>query len=452
MARAFISSEFLQGDMKVDLKNLPVLLLRLQIQLNTHGMRLDTEKFTQMVERNNDVGYILKICGDMLSMNEKGNIDPESMDMVTLNQQYSKGSVEAARGKAPKLMEAKLEHRNTVVRDISRRLSMKGIDIGSDSDSDSDESSFDSAYNTAQPPARSAEFSKPRRQQRQQQQVEPRSKAGGKFRAAAKLTKLMGGPKRDDEPVQDSRSAPRSQTKSKFKSAAMAAAASPRTSKMSGRTSSYNEEQSVSSSGTGVARRTRSVDKAMNTLRSSKSSGTTSAPRYRRQSDDDRSIGSASTGGRSGTSAQRRNRSMDKALNALKMSRTSSSGGASSATRKTGSQTRRVIPGRGGMSPSRRPADDGASQSSTGARRVRRLNTSMMGDGSAPTRSASGGSLGRLRKAASVGEGTRSEATRSASGGSAGRLRRAATTGEGTRREASSTAGGRRRVRDRSFE
>jgi hypothetical protein len=144
---------------------------------------------------------------------------------------------------------------------------------------------------------------------------------------------------------------------------------------------------------------------------------------------------------------------MDKALNALRISKTSSAGSASasSVTRKSGSQARRVIPGRGGMSPSLQPSDDGASQSSSGARRVRRLNTSMMGD-SAPTRSSSGGSLGRLRKTASMGEGTRSEATRSASGGSAGRLRRAATTGEGTRREASSTAGGRRRVRDRSFE
>jgi hypothetical protein len=70
---------------------------------------------------------------------------------------------------------------------------------------------------------------------------------------------------------------------------------------------------------------------------------------------------------------------------------------------------------------------------------------------SAPTRSASGGSSGKLRRAATMGEGARSAATRSASGGSSGRLRRAATIGEGTRREASS-AGGRRRVRDRSFE
>ena len=56
MARAFISSEFLQGDMTVDLKNLPVLMLRLQIQLQSHGMSLDTQKFSEMVEKDNDVG------------------------------------------------------------------------------------------------------------------------------------------------------------------------------------------------------------------------------------------------------------------------------------------------------------------------------------------------------------------------------------------------------------
>ncbi|KAL7508730.1 hypothetical protein ACHAXN_006070, partial [Cyclotella atomus] len=476
MARAFISSEFLLGDMKVDLKNLPVLLLRLQIQLNSHGMRLDTEKFTEMVRRDNDVGTILKMCGDMLSVNDKGSIDPDTMDMVTLDQQYSKGSVEAARGKAPQLMEAKLDHRNTVVRDVSRRLSMRGIEIGSDSD----ESSVDSTYSDDQPPAsaRAAESHKPRRQQRQhqqqQQQVESRPKAVGKFKAAAKLNRFMGGSKRDEESeyIQDARSNPRSQTQSKFKSAAImaAAAASPRESRMGGRRLSDNDEQSIGSSGTGSKRTTRSVDKAMNALRKSRPGGGTSSASYnRRQSDDEQSMGSTGAGSRrktgkpvssgkrgdvdddfsgSGTGAQRRTRSVDKATNALKMSK--SSGGtpsASSATRKSSSQPRRVVPGRGGMSPSRRADDDASHSSSVGARRARKLNSSI----SAPTRSASGGSSGKLRRAATMGEGARSEATRSASGGSSGRLRRAATIGEGTRREASS-AGGRRRVRDRSFE
>jgi hypothetical protein len=233
MARIFISSEFIKEDTTVDLKNLPALLLRLQIPLNAHGMRLDTKKFSDMVRRENDVGRILRICGDMLSPNDQGYFDPESMDMVTLGQQYSKGSVDAARGKAPHLIEAKYDHKNAVVREISKRLSMRGIELCLDSD----ESSVDSAYNDARPVARSAEFRKPRRQQRQPQQVEPRPKAGGKIKAAAKLLpKFMGGAKKDDESdyIQDSRSAPRSQTKSKFKSSAVAAAASPRVSGKSG--------------------------------------------------------------------------------------------------------------------------------------------------------------------------------------------------------------------------
>jgi hypothetical protein len=126
--------------MTVDLKRLPVLILQLQIQLNAHGMRLDTKKFTEMVRRENDVCSILRICGDMLSPNDQGYFDTESMDMVTLDQQYSKGSVDAARGKASHLIEGKYEHKNAVVRDISRRLSMRGIELGSDSD----ESSADS--------------------------------------------------------------------------------------------------------------------------------------------------------------------------------------------------------------------------------------------------------------------------------------------------------------------
>jgi hypothetical protein len=47
----------------VDLKNLPVLMLRLQIQLNSHGMKLDSAKFEEKVRKDNDVGSILKFCG-----------------------------------------------------------------------------------------------------------------------------------------------------------------------------------------------------------------------------------------------------------------------------------------------------------------------------------------------------------------------------------------------------
>ena len=239
-----ISSEFVLPDLKVDLKHLPLLMLRLQIQLNAHGMRLDTRKFSDMIRRFNDVGSILKICGDMLTADDQDYFDT---DMITLDQKHSKGSVEAARGNAPHLIEVKYEHRNEVVRDISKRLSTRGIEIGSDSD----ETSVHSVHSGAYRPARSGDSRKPR-QQRRRQQEESRPKAAGKSNAAAKFTRFAGGPKTEGEShdVQGARPSPRSQAKSKFKPAAMTTAAvSPRASRKSDRRSSGNDEQSISSSG-----------------------------------------------------------------------------------------------------------------------------------------------------------------------------------------------------------
>ena len=124
--------------MKVDLKNLPILIMRLQIQLNSNGMELDTEKFKEMVSKNNDVGSVIKQCGEMLY---GGN--SETSGLVTLTPEYSKGSVDAARGEklslAPK---PKLEHKNTVVRGVKQSLSARGIMIESDSDSSNCDSDY----------------------------------------------------------------------------------------------------------------------------------------------------------------------------------------------------------------------------------------------------------------------------------------------------------------------
>jgi hypothetical protein len=91
-------------------------------------------------------------------------------------------------------------------------------------------------------------------------------------------------------------SAPRSQTKSKFKSAAVAAAASPRISSKSGGSRKRGDaDDNFSGSGAGSGRSTRSADKAMNVPSSSRSSGTSSAPLYRRQIDDEQSMTSTST-------------------------------------------------------------------------------------------------------------------------------------------------------------
>ena len=388
--------------MKVDLKNLPVLLLRLQIQLNSHGMSLDTQKFTEMVQKDNDVGNILKICGDMLSLDKKGDIDADKMDMVTLDQQYSKGSVEAARGKAPQLISKKLEHRNTVVRDVKRGLSMKGIEI----DLSSDESSVESDYS----PGRTSSYGEsrtyyhqPKRQQRSAE-YEPaesghkaKSKVSGKFKAAAKMSRFVGGSKRDGP--RDMQSTNEDLRASRRQS---------------------EDDRSMGSSGTGSRRKTRSVDKAVSALkRSSKEyddaashSSRGSHGKVRRkpskfgQSDDD-----------SASRASRRPRSVDKALNVLRMSSRSgadSTSASSQVVRKSQSQPRSRRQSSRGMSPSQ----GGGSVSSSGTRRVRRLNSMP-----SPSRNESGA-----------------------------RLKRTATMGDEGRRQAGARSGGvRRRVREDSL-
>lgn len=54
------------GDMTIDEKEVPLLALRLKIQLQPMGIDLDTDMFNQMIEENNDIGSILKFCGEVL--------------------------------------------------------------------------------------------------------------------------------------------------------------------------------------------------------------------------------------------------------------------------------------------------------------------------------------------------------------------------------------------------
>lgn len=166
-------------------------------------MHLDTEEFTEMVQRDNGVSSILKKCVDMINLDGKGNTDAGAIGMVTLDQQYSKGSVDAARGKTPQLMEKKLEYRNTVVRDVKRGLTMKRIDV---SDLSNDESSVisDCDEDNVSAPFR-PKITRRAAIQRStgygQLDCGQDSKPGvaGKFQAAAKVSKLMGGLKRDTE-------------------------------------------------------------------------------------------------------------------------------------------------------------------------------------------------------------------------------------------------------------
>jgi hypothetical protein len=145
-----------------------------------------------MVRREgNDVGSVLKICGDMLALDNKGDNDPDIMDVVTLDQQYSTGSVEAAQSMTPTMLNIRSESRNKVVRDVKRGLSMKGIEIDLNLES----------------------VCKPRRQQQQRLQAESMpAKTSGKYRF------VRGSKKKESDYNQDSSSAPKSPTK--FKSTA----------------------------------------------------------------------------------------------------------------------------------------------------------------------------------------------------------------------------------------
>lgn len=412
MARAFISSEFLLGDMKVDLKNLPVLLLRLQIQLNSHGMRLDTEKFTEMVRKDNDVGSILKICGDMLSLDDKGDIDPTAMNIVTIDQQYSKGSVDAARGKAPQLLtKPTLEHRNTVVRDVKRGLSMKGIEISQSSD----ESSVDSRYSessggyviptrapaaprTTRQHGRLQSEPKPSSFPRRQKSMESdsgekgmKSKTSGKFATAAKMSRYMGGTKKEETESQ-----PRAQSRSKLKSAAMLAS-------MSGSRDSRMKESASSDrlrgSNRGSSKYSDDDSLSKRSITSKGSSARRKASKFSsfvsKKTDDDSSLGSRS--------AKQRTRSVDKARSSNR-----SIGSVSSRKSQSQPRSRRVAskemdddagsltaPNRRKLTSRRQTMESETGSASSSGRRIRRINT--MGVDEPRRRRQDKGSRGRVR-------------------------------------------------------
>ena len=52
--------------MKIDDREWPTLALSLKIQLEPHGIHLDTNLFTQMLAEDNDIGSILKFCAEVL--------------------------------------------------------------------------------------------------------------------------------------------------------------------------------------------------------------------------------------------------------------------------------------------------------------------------------------------------------------------------------------------------
>jgi hypothetical protein len=68
------------NDMKIDLQESRVLALRLKVQLQPHGIDLDSNKFQRMIEEDNSIPNILKFCGEVLFPEVTAKGDGASID------------------------------------------------------------------------------------------------------------------------------------------------------------------------------------------------------------------------------------------------------------------------------------------------------------------------------------------------------------------------------------
>ncbi len=142
-------------------KEIPILSLRLQIQLQAYGIKLDTSKFETMIEEDNDISNVIKVCGDLLFSEEEdeSDYDEDSVDsaltfdfdafcnkmedktpeggkktnaiatMLEVGEQWTHGSVEVARGGAMTLMPTKNkkeERRKQIVSEVNKRQKKLG--------------------------------------------------------------------------------------------------------------------------------------------------------------------------------------------------------------------------------------------------------------------------------------------------------------------------------------
>jgi len=145
------------GDTKIDLKELPLLSLRLTTHLEPLGIELDTKQFEAMLKEDNDISNMLKFCGEVLFDGDSGdynNSDDNSVDseltfdfesfcktlngedtakmtteermsMVSIGKKYSQGSVEIARGRKMTLAKTKCKkevHRKTIAKEAKKTL------------------------------------------------------------------------------------------------------------------------------------------------------------------------------------------------------------------------------------------------------------------------------------------------------------------------------------------
>jgi len=149
------------GDMKINSKELPLLSLRLQLQLEPYGIKLDTNKFKAMILEleDNDISNVMKFCGNMLFEGESNdNGDDDSVDsevtfdfesfcrslddehqtmtyeekvgMATVDEKFSKGSVEVARGRRMTLVRSTGKtdtRRKTVVKEVEKRQTILAV-------------------------------------------------------------------------------------------------------------------------------------------------------------------------------------------------------------------------------------------------------------------------------------------------------------------------------------
>lgn len=165
-------------------------------------MKLDDKKFEDFVCNDNDIGSILKLLRDILCKKESGgnSINTAALDMVTLHDSHSKGSVELARGMISHLSNKKLTHRNSVVRDVNRELSMRGIEIDSNNycsaSSDCDQEHLQIEQREARDATKCIRTRRKHREAAEQKSqteivVETTLNSAGKFRAAARIAKIL---------------------------------------------------------------------------------------------------------------------------------------------------------------------------------------------------------------------------------------------------------------------
>ena len=151
-------------------KEIPILSLRLRIQLEPYGIKLNQNKFEAMIEEDNDISTVMKFCGNLLFQEDDSESDHDEdefsvesgltfefeefckkieekapkrgkkkasiMDIVTVGEKYAQGSVEVAQAGEATLLTTKNkkeERRKVILKEVKKRqvkLSKKQASLG----------------------------------------------------------------------------------------------------------------------------------------------------------------------------------------------------------------------------------------------------------------------------------------------------------------------------------